>query len=181
MQESEPKPRPVIEKPTLSDVESYRTMQAQSWLDTYPNDEAGVSYDWVKAQTDSWLTPDALEHSRSKVDKILHDTKHQFLYVAKVADKSVGMVHTTSIEGNQRLEALYVAKDYHGTSLAQDLISRAFAHLDLTKPVVLEVLSYNDRAQSFYKKNGFKVQPDSDHFYKEIMPSIKMIRLGDIV
>lgn len=171
-------PKPVIEVPTLDDVESYRRMQAASWLDTYPNVDAGVPLEWVKEQTDSWLTPEALEDSKGRVEKMLNNKEHQFLYIAKVGDKSVGMVNTTNFDGHQRLEALYIAKEYRGTGVAQELMDVALSHLDLDQPIVLEVIAYNERAQRFYQKNGFAIIPGSEHFYREIMPSLKMIRPG---
>jgi ribosomal protein S18 acetylase RimI-like enzyme len=177
--ELEKQPAPVIEKVKISDIESYRRMQAASWLDTYPNEEAGVSYQWVKDRTDKWFTPEALEDSKVRVQKILDDSEHQFLYVAKVGDISVGVVHTTAIDGNQRLEALYVDKEYRGTGVAQDLVDEALNHLDLSKPIALEVISYNERAQRFYQKNGFDIKTGSEHLYAGVMPSIVMIRPGD--
>lgn len=178
MAEFEPQPKPTIQVPTLGDVPSYRRMQADSWLDTYPNEEAGVPYEWVKHRTEKWMTPEALEHSKGFVERILEDKEHQFLYVAKTGDTSVGMVNTSNIEGKQRLEALYVDKKYHGTGLAQEMLDVAMNHLDLSQPVVLEVVAYNQRAQRFYEKNGFEVQPNSEHLYENIMPSIVMIRPG---
>jgi len=170
---------PVIQVPKLDDVESYRKMYAASWMDTYPNAEAGVPLGWVKEHTDGWLTPEALDDSRKKVEIVLADKDRQFLYVAKVGDESVGMVHSSSIGGHQRLEALYVDKRYHGKGLGQELLDMALAKLDPSKSIVLEVLAYNERAQRFYQKNGFAAIPGSEHIYKDVLPCIKMIRQGE--
>ena len=177
MSELQLQPTPVITPPTLEDVESYRRMQARGWLDAYPNEEAGVSQEWVEQITADWLTPEALEESRGRVAKILEDP-NSFLYVAKVGEDSVGMVNTTNVDGNQRLEAIYIDKNYYGTGLAQELLETGLSHLDLSKPVELEVIAYNDRAQAFYRRNGFEIVPGSEHFYKEVMPSLKMVRPG---
>lgn len=177
MSEFESMPKPEIIVPALEDVESYRRMQAAAWNDTYPNEAAGVSEAWVKDTTESWLTPDALELSRERVAAIL-ENENQFLYVAKAEDKCVGMVNTTNIGGHQRLEALYVDKRYRGTGVAQTLLDQAFSHLDMNQPITLEVIAYNERAQRFYQKNGFAIVPGSEHYYKDIMPSLKMIRPG---
>ncbi len=169
-------PHPVIETPSLDDVEGYRRVQARGWLDAYPNEDAGVPLEWVEQETSSWLTPEALKSSRERVQSILDDPQRRFLYVAKVEGKPVGMVHTTAVDGNQRLEAVYVDKEFHGTGLAQELFDTAMAHLSPDLPVTLEVIAYNERAQRFYKKNGFEIVPGSEHFYKGIMPSIVMVR-----
>lgn len=176
--EFEATPEPVITVPTPSDVESYRRMQAASWLDTYPNPEAGVSLEWVQAQVDSMLAPEALELSRHRVEKILQD-KDSLLYIAKVGDQSVGMVSATRFDDHQRIEALYVAKEYHGTGTAQQLLDQVFSEVDLSQPIMLEVVAYNERAQRFYQKNGFAIIPGSEHYFKEVLPSLRMIRIGE--
>jgi ribosomal protein S18 acetylase RimI-like enzyme len=180
MSELEPQLRPAIVRPTVGDVESYRRMQMQSWMDTYPNEDAGVSLEWVTTRTQSYLTPEAIERSKERVQALLDDSTHQFIYVAKVGDASVGMINATSIEGHQRLEALYVDKAYHGTGTAQALMDIAMAQLDMNEPVVLEVVAYNERAQRFYQKNGFAIVPGSEHVYAEVLPSLKMIRPGGL-
>jgi len=166
----------VIETPTLDDVEGYRRVQARGWLDSYPNEDAGVSHEWVEGQTGNWLTPEALELSRERVQAILDDPQQKFLYVAKVGGKPVGMVHTTAVDGNQRLEALYVDKEFHGTGVAQELFDKAMTRLSPELPVTLEVIAYNERAQRFYSKNGFRIVPGSEHLYKGVMPSVVMVR-----
>lgn len=180
MLEHEPLPQPTIVRPTIDDVESYRRMQMQSWVDTYPNVAEGVSMEWVKARADAYLTPEAIERSKERVQLFLDDPTHQFIYVAKVGDASVGMINTTKIDGHQRLEALYVDKAYYGTGLAQKLIDEGLRQLDMNEPTVLEVVAYNKRAQGFYQKNGFEILPGSEHYYAEMLPSLKMIRPGGL-
>ena len=178
MSEFEPKPRPIIVEPTPYDVESYRRMQAREWVNTYENDAAGVTREWLEQVTNEWLTPEFLDKSRDRVARIL-EQPDAYLYVAKVGEESVGMVSATTFEGNQRLEALYVDEAYHGTGTAQSLMDTAMAHFDLSRPVELETIVYNERAQRFYRKYGFEIVPGSEHMFKEIMPSIKMTRRGE--
>lgn len=90
------------------------------------------------------------------------------MYVAKAEGKPVGMVHTTAIDGNQRLEALYVDKEFHGTGLAQELVDTAMAHLNLELPVTLEVIAYNKRAQRFYEKMGLKSYPEVNIYIRKL-------------
>lgn len=179
MSEFEPALRATIQRASLDDVEGYRGVQSRSWIDTYPNEAAGVSLEWVKTRAEGWMTPEAIATSKERVAQLLEDPEHQPLYVAKVGDAVVGMIHVTSLEGNQRLEALYVDKQYRGKGIAQQLVDQAFQKLDLTQPIVLEAASYDDRAIHFYQKNGFEIVPGSEHLYKDVMQSIKMIRIGE--
>jgi len=180
MSELEPIPRAIIQPATLDDIKGYRAVQARGWIETYPNEAAGVSLEWVKEQADGWMTPEALVNSRDRVAKILADPVHQPLYIAKAGEDVVGMIHGSNYEAfGQRLEALYVDKQYHGQGVAQRLVDQLFKSFDLTQPVTLEVISYNDRAIHFYQKNGFEIVPGSDFLYKDVMPSITMIRQGE--
>ena len=179
MSEFEPNPQVTVQRATLDDVEGYRGVQSRGWIETYPNEEAGVPMEWVKRRAEGWMTPDALLDSKNRVARILEDPERQPLYVAKDGDTVVGMIHVTLLEGGQRLEALYVDKAYHGQGTAQQLVDQAFQDFDLTRPIVLEAVTYNDRAIRFYQKNGFEIVPGSEHLYKEMLPSITMIRQGD--
>ena len=90
------------------------------------------------------------------------------------------MIHVTNLEtSGQRLEALYVDKEYRGQGVAQQLVDQAFLSFDLTQPITLEAASYNERAIRFYQKNGFEIRPGSEHLYKDVMPSITMIKPGE--
>lgn len=42
-----------IRPTTMDDLLGFRTMQAKSWLATYPSPEHGVSHEWVKNRVDS--------------------------------------------------------------------------------------------------------------------------------
>jgi ribosomal protein S18 acetylase RimI-like enzyme len=44
--------------------------------------------------------------------------------------------------------------------------------------VVLEVVSYNQRAIRFYEKFGFEKVGESEHMYRDKMPVMTMIRKG---
>jgi len=180
MSEFEPTLQPTIHSVTLDDLEGYRAVQARGWIDTYPSDAAGVSLDWVQARAEGWMTPEALADSRERLALILTDAGRQPLYVAKVREAVVGMIHVTNLEtSGQRLEALYVDKEYRGQGVAQQLVDQAFLSFDLTQPITLEAASYNERAIRFYQKNGFEIRPGSEHLYKDVMPSITMIKPGE--
>ena len=163
-----------IRPPTLDDVVAIRSMHAQSWLDTYPNDEHGVSREWVEEETASWLTSEKLDESKECMAKIFADPRH-FYRIALGDGEVVGMVHLSETEdGSKRLEALYTAKGTHGTGLAQHLMEAGEAFLGHSD-VVLEVVSYNQRAKAFYRKYGFEEMGENELF-KGKLPNVTMVR-----
>jgi len=175
--EFEAQPKPEIVVTTIADIPAVRAMQARSWNDTYPNDDAGVSREWVERETAGWLTPEAIEKSYEKLAPLLIDS-HNFHRIAKVQGEPVALIHASNGPQGQWLEGLYVDKKYHGRGLAQELMAEAFQWLDLEQPITLGVIQYNTRAIKFYQKYGFILQPGTEGLLKDKIPDIDMTRPG---
>lgn len=166
-----------IREATTDDVVAIRTMHARSWQDTYPNEQAGVSEEWVQQETDSWLTPENLEKSKKFLGEIFSDPDMWYRVVV-VDGELVAMVHGSKKQ-KQYLEALYVDKSQQGTGLAQQLMDGMMGWFDTTKPISLEVADYNDRAVRFYQKYGFEKVGNSEHLWQNVLPVIDMVYKGD--
>ena len=165
----------LIRKATIRDIERVRKMQAQSWRDTYENKELGVAKDWLRAETDLWLTPNEIKKSEEFMRPFLEDEKNNFYRVAEVKNEIVGMIHANHQDEKWRLWGIYISSKYHGSGLAQELLDLANEWLG-DNTVELEVASYNDRAKAFYRKNGFYETNEKREKYKNRIPIIKMIR-----
>jgi ribosomal protein S18 acetylase RimI-like enzyme len=176
--EREPKPELRIREASLDDVAGIREMQAKSWVDTYPNEEAGVSHEWVEEKVAGWLTPEALEGSREHFASIFGNPDH-FYRVATDGNRIIGLAHGSRVDGAQHLEALYVDSAYHGSGLARRLMDQLNSWFDQSESVLLEVASYNDRAQAFYSKYGYEVKPGSEDVFADIMPTVVMVKEGE--
>jgi ribosomal protein S18 acetylase RimI-like enzyme len=168
-----------IRDTTLDDVVPLRAMHGQSWRDTYPNDEYGVSRRWVEERTAAWLTPEgiegSLEHSKNIYGKPFH------LHRIAIDDgEIVGIVHASKFDGKQHLEALYVDKAYYGTGLAKRLMEQALAWCDVSWPIDLQVATYNERAKAFYRKYGFKEVAGTEELFADMIPVITMEREASI-
>ena len=175
MSEFEPKPHVTIKEAVAEDVREARAMQARSWLATYPNEENGVSEEWVRARTEHWLAPEVLDKSVERLDAILHDPT-QFYRLAMQYDTVVGFVHlTTKEDGSKYLEAIYTEPSTFGSGVGDTLMKTADTWIGAS-PVTLEVVRYNARAITFYQKHGFEMVPDSEHLYADTMPVVYMKR-----
>lgn len=160
------------------DAVGTRTMQAESWLATYPNEEAGVSYEWVKALTDSWLAADAFDRSRQILADVIGDTD-MFYRLAESDGKVVGFVHAAiNDDGTKELEAIYTSPEVFGSGLGQQLMNLADEWIG-DMETTLKVAKYNARAIRFYEKNGFRAVEGTEELYKEMIPIITMKREGD--
>lgn len=173
--EKELKPQYEIRPATIDDVEAIRRMQAQSWRDTYRNDELGVTKEWLREVTESWLTPEAIEKSKEFLAPAFTAEKH-FYRVALMDGEVVGLLHLdTKSDGSKHLWGLYTAKKTHGTGVAQQLWVLAAEWIG-DKKCDLEVATYNERAKAFYRKCGFEDDPEPQELFKDKIPTMKMVR-----
>ncbi len=161
-----------------TDIPAILKMHAQSWLDTYPNEKAGVTREWVQKRVDSWFTSDKLT-SRAQKIKQAQDDPDMLYRVAEKDGDIAGICAAIRNEETQVVGAVYVDTRYYGTGLAQRLMDEIMAWSDPERPLELEVASYNERAKAFYRKYGFEEVEGSEHRLHEMMPVIKMIRKGD--
>lgn len=159
----------------LNDTKAIRTMHAQSWLDTYPNEEFGISEEWVKERVSHWTTPKGLKESEEHFSSIFNNPEH-FFRVATAGHNIIGFVHASNIGNEQELKALYVDKDQKGSGLAQELMKEVNDWLDKNKSVKLGVAVYNERAINFYTKQGFEKTPNSEQLFANKIPMMTMER-----
>jgi ribosomal protein S18 acetylase RimI-like enzyme len=152
-------------------------MHAQSWLDTYPNPEKGVTREWVKARTKQWMTDENLKKRREFI-RASNGDDSIYIVAEDEAGAIVGIGICRSEEGKLRLGALYVDKSHHGLGVAGQLMERLLAWAG-SATIELEVVSYNERAKAFYRKYGFREIEGSEHILHEILPVITMVREGE--
>ena len=172
----------LIRKMRVDDTENIRRFHKRSWLDTYPNEEAGITYEFIDKWTDQWLTPENLAGSVVWNNRIIDDGDNQWYRVVVRGGEVMGLAHAAlkDEEGNQHLNAIYIDKSLQGKGVAAQLMWMLFnGFFDKTKDVWLEVVVYNKRAIRFYEKWGFEVVPGSDFMFKDILPTIKMVRKGE--
>ncbi len=175
-QEQEPTPRYVVQDMTADEIDDATRMRHQSWLDTYVNDEYGVTKEWID------------EHFRVKLDPAGESARRErFLagkangtlqaYVVYDGDNKIIGCATPFIEasGAQRVGSIYTDSRYHGKGVGAALMQKIIDTFDPNKPIELEVAVYNEKAKAFYRKWGFIEQPGTENMFEKI-PEIRMIR-----
>lgn len=172
------KPHYTISRTQPDDVEPALRMRAQSWLDTYPNEEHGVSEDFVRTRIQTWMDPVRIETQRKAAE---NPDESRVLHRIARDDQGniIGMIAASKERQFQKIHALYVDKAHHGTGIATQLMNESLEWFDDGRPVMLEVASYNDRAIAFYRKHGFSELKDSEHLFADKVPAIDMVRKGE--
>lgn len=165
-----------IEEMKLEDIEPATRMRLQSWLDTYPNDQYGVSREWVKTRNRDQLSPEKIASRRER----FIEGKQNGTFNAWIARSAEGKIigSTTPFKAEDetwRLGSLYVDKNWHGKGVAGQLMQKVIDWIN-GEDVYLEVASYNERAKAFYRKWGFEEIPDSESLFAGNIPEIKMVR-----
>jgi len=161
---------------TADTVEQATQMRLASWLETYVNDEAGVTREWIEARNKLQLSPEKVAQRRMYLEN-----SNGARWVAKDTDGTVIGVATPYVDsaGVQHVGSLYVDSGWHGKGVGGALMRKIIEWSDPTKPIELGVVTYNDRARAFYRKWGFEELPDSETLFDDKIPEIKMIRKGD--
>lgn len=177
MSEKELKPQFTIEEMQLKDIKEATEMRLPSSLDTYPNQEHGVSREWVEGQNARQQRPEVAKARHERFEK-MRTANRGAGWVAKDSMNKIIGVTTPYIDedGVQHVGSLYVGKEWHGTGVGSVLMQEVIDRFDDSKPIELGVASYNDRAKAFYRKWEFEEVSDSETLFDGKIPEIRMIR-----
>ena len=166
-----------ITEPTHEDIDGIVDMHAASWAEAYPSPENGVSETWVAERTKQMRSADGRQKRRKFVDEALADPEVLYL-VAKDKNRVVGFVDAKR-GADAELRGLYIESTAYGSGLASELGAKALEWVGNTSEVKLTVVSYNQRAQSFYRKLGFEMVDNSERPYKDTpLKVVDMVRKG---
>ena len=169
-------PQFTIAKLTADTIDEGNRMRLESWLDTYVNDELGVTREWIEARNKDQMS----DEIRARRLERLGNPNCEGWVAIDQAGNVIGMT-TPYIddEGRQHVGSLYVDKVWHGKGVGGRLMQKVVDWFDPKKPIELGVVAYNERAKAFYRKWGFKEVPGSETLFDNKIPEIRMIRKGD--
>lgn len=87
---------------------------------------------------------------------------HSESFVAEASGQIVGYAHAVVVKGVLWLDRLHVTPEHHGTGLAAGLLHAVTVNYLGEPSISLEVLKGNDRAVSFYEREGFVITEERD-------------------
>jgi len=124
-----------------------------TWLDTYPNEELGITVDDIKDHYKDSLSEEKL---KKRIEAIINPPEGQTMFVAKEGDKVVGVCRVEKGLEKNKLRTIYVSPEFQGKGVGSMLWNQAKTVFDMNKDVVVDVVTYNTKAIEFYKKLGFE-------------------------
>ena len=122
------------------------------------------------ATASTFLRDDLAPHERADVRRVVDistgcceaaaQNEHQHFVAAFVDGRFGGYVISTRHgPGDHELDWLMVHPDCHGTAVSAVLMEAGMVWLGLDRPMWLNVLRHNQRAQRFYRRFGFDIDP----------------------
>ena len=140
-----------VQEMVVEDIESYIEDKRICWMQTYPNDENGITREDVQNYLnlkDKEVTKvNFKKHIQSGVSKI---------YLLKQNGKIVGDIIYTVKADMAEINEIYLQDKVKSKGLGKFLMKLALANIPKNKKVYLGVLKINLSAIKFYERFGFK-------------------------
>lgn len=146
----------VIELATPDDAETLYDIGRLTWLDTYPNAEAGITEDYIHLRLEGEHGSLISQKIKSLRESIGAADANQPIFIAKVAREPVGFVIPAVQDGKRAIMALYVLPGEQGKGTGGKLLQKALDWHGRNQDIFLRVASYNQPSIDFYKHHGFE-------------------------
>lgn len=123
-----------------------------TWLDTFPNSQIGITSDDIKELFKDSFTEQGL---LNRSENLLNLNSNQKFLVAKIEDVVVGVLSINIKDEYNQLQAIYVLPSYQGRGIGNMFWQSALEFFDPNKDIIVHVATYNTKAIHFYKNLGF--------------------------
>ncbi len=156
------------------DAEGIGKVLYETWLATYPNEEAGITREVIESVVSVQLDPEYIVERAKKIAEI--DPAVRLFLTAKVAGTVQGIATANKYpDGRQKIGSLYVLPEAQGKGVGAALAQRMLDWFDLSEPVHLTVATYNVNAIHFYERFGFEVTDEEVQSEAATLPNGKVI------
>ena len=179
MSKFEQRERPIIEifEATPEDAAGIIAVQKETWLDTYPNEEYGITKEDILSR--DWDSPNRIVRWQKMIAE--HGDMGR-MWIAKEGERVIGFCSATKDNDQNRIRAIYVLPEYQKEGVGRKLIDKAFDWLGDNKDSFVAVAKYNANAIHFYKRMGFEGEaevppsPAGQLPTGKTIPEVEMIR-----
>lgn len=148
-------PSPEVELATPADAEGIFDVQRRTWLETYPNEGAGVTREDIRVRLEGVrgeLIPHKVDWFKRGIETM---GETRAIYVARESGRIIGYVAPSIIEDRRRIGAVYVLPEAQGAGAGGKLLQKAIEWHGRREDIFLRVASYNAGAIGFYRRYGF--------------------------
>ncbi|WP_165947304.1 GNAT family N-acetyltransferase [Micromonospora sp. 15K316] len=149
-----------------------RTILA-AWLETYPDQDAGISEAWIRAHRGDVVTSEGIAQWQGFIEEVERQPGRRFCRVVRNGGEIVGLLCGQRAE-SVSLGPMYMRQEAQGRGIGRQLMAAFLAWAD-DELISLWVTAYNERAISFYKHYGFE-DTGERHLWRDRLPNIRMTR-----
>ncbi len=168
--------RYTIKQPQVSDALELAKMHNQSWIETYPNEEFGISKKYIEDRVSGRLSAEGIERRVAAIESSSSNGTYFLRTAHDESGRIVGFIDGNLKDDGYWLDGLYTLESTYGTGLGK-LLWEAYLPWTKNNDITLTVATYNQRAIKFYEKLGFnKIIGSEGTFGDTPIPIINMIR-----
>ena len=150
-----------IRKILPTDASGVYEVVKNTWLQTYPNTEFGITQDDILQKF-----ADKNKYVNNFQEKLSQDIQNKNWWVCIINSQVVWVFLSQIIEEKLYLKVLYVMPDFQWIWVWKALINIFFENYKDYNEIYLWVAVYNTKAINFYKKYWFEIIPWSESFHK---------------
>ncbi|MFD8781692.1 GNAT family N-acetyltransferase [Kitasatospora sp. NPDC059599] len=163
----------VIEAARPDDSARLGPLLLRAWLQTYPNPEAGIDEDWIRAHRGSSATAEGISQWREFIEAANQQPDLLFCRVVRSGTEIVGVLCGRRSEV-VTLGPMYLLNHVQGQGLGGRMMTE-FLTWAAAAPICLWATDYNDSAVRFYQRHGFKITGERE-LWQGRLPNVRMTR-----
>lgn len=164
----------VIDSPRVDDAPEMARVLLAAWLQSYPNEEAGIDEAWIREHRGSVTTSEGIAQWQEFITGTAHRPDQLFCRVVRCRGEIVGFLCGRRKEDVVDLGPMYLLDKAQGGGLGGRLMD-LFLDWAGDAPMRLWVTAYNERAIRFYRRYGFRAT-GGQHLWRDRLPNLRMAR-----
>jgi GNAT superfamily N-acetyltransferase len=163
-----------IDSPRPEEAAAIARVHLTAWLETYPNQHAGIDEAWIRAELGSVVSPEGIARWRAVIEESRDRTDRMLCRTVRGEAGVVGFVCGRRDDNTVTLGPMYLLREARRLGLGGRLMGE-FAAWAGQAPVRLWVTAYNDGAIRFYARHGFRPTGERQ-LWRGRLPNLRMER-----
>ena len=123
-------------------------IQRETWIFTYQSEKENISKSDLEKYTKTWISTPNIEYFKALIKK-----KDQTWLVAEFNKRVVGHIRLIRKKNHDEIDMFYILPNYQNRGIGKKLLDIVIG--DNKKDILVDVIDFNEKAISFYKKCGF--------------------------
>ncbi|MFJ2190355.1 GNAT family N-acetyltransferase [Kitasatospora sp. NPDC087861] len=162
-----------IAVPHPDDAAPVGRMQLRAWLQTYPNERAGIDEAWIREHRGPTVTAEGIAQWRVFIEEAVRQPDLLFCRVVRSGAEIVGVLCGRRDEV-VTLGPMYLLNEAQGQGIGSQLMGEFLVWAQDAR-MLLWVTDYNEKAIRFYERYGFRTTGERE-LWRGRLPNVRMAR-----